>query len=115
MLAAGRDAGVQVTVRPRTSDGYAELDVSTPDSGPRTACVVTNGVEAFCLRLDGRFDLREFDWEPEGQAAVIRTLVGVATAHLRGSSRRATRARWFRSDQEYLEVSHDGETFRAWA
>lgn len=113
VLAAAEDADVQVTVRPRTEDGYLELDLTTPEAGDRTARIVTNGAEGFFLTLDGRFDLREFDWEAEGQQGVLHTLVGVAGAHLRGSSRRTSQARRLRADQEFLEVRHDGQTFRA--
>lgn len=109
--------GVSAEAR-RSSDGYAEIALSVGSGGDksRSALLITNGVEMFNLELDGRFDVREFDWEPEGQRQSLAALVGVAAAHLRGESTAIRQPRRFRhQDREGLEVRWQGESYRAWA
>jgi hypothetical protein len=60
---AADEVGLQMTTKPGAADGYVELVLTAPEAGGRRARIATNGVEMFLLRLDDRYDLREFDWE----------------------------------------------------
>jgi hypothetical protein len=78
----------------------------------RRSVLLTNGAEAFHLRLDDRYYLREFEHEPLGQDGVLRTLVGVACAHLRGASSAAEERRWLRRIRPCLDICWAGDTYR---
>jgi hypothetical protein len=73
-------------------------------------------VEAFFLELDDLYDLKEFDWEPDGQREIVRTLARLALSYLRGAGVEVEMdARsWFgrRRRRRYLDVVLDGETHR---
>lgn len=112
--AAADGGGLAVALR-RTRDGYVEAELRTPsDRGSgRSALLFTNGAEAFHLRLDDRFYLREFEYEPSEQEPVLRTLVGVAGAHLRGESVPAHERRWLRRDRQCLDIRWANDVYRA--
>lgn len=112
---AAADAGGLAVALGRGRDGYVEAELRTPAGrGPgRSAVLFTNGVEAFHLRLDDRYDVREFEYEPSEQEAALRTLVGVAGAHLRGESVPAHERRWLRRDRDCLDIRWANDIYRA--
>jgi len=65
---------------------YLSLTITAPvaagNIGARQGRVLvriwTDGAEAFFLELDERFNLKEFDWELEGQADIIRRMTRLA-------------------------------------
>lgn len=89
---------------------------SGPSHAGRHARLWTSGVEAFFLELDDLYDLKEFDWEPDGQREIVRTLARLALSYLRGAGVEVEMdARsWFgrRRRRRYLDVVLDGETHR---
>jgi hypothetical protein len=106
-----------VAASSRTSDGYTEVSLVCSGDGisGRTALLFTNGAEGFHLRLDDRYYVREFEYEPDGQRETLRALVGVAAAHLRGKSVPVQATRRLRPDRDSVDVPWNGSTYRALA
>jgi hypothetical protein len=108
-----------VEVTSSQKKGYLTILFQDRESGPshasRHARLWTLGVEAFFLELDDLYDLKEFDWEPDGQREIVRELTRLALSYLRGAGVEVEMdARsWFgRRRRRYLDVVLDGETHR---
>jgi len=99
----------------RAKDGYLEVALRplAGSAAKHSALLYTTGVEAFHLRLDGQYDVHDFDHEAAGQAEALRTLVGIAAAHLRGDSVPAAEPRLLRRNRACLDIRWSGETYRA--
>ncbi len=72
----------------------------------------TSGVEAFFLVVDERFDFKEFDWELEGQADILRRMTRLAIAYLQGHGVEGESKGTFGRRRQHLEIELDGETYR---
>jgi hypothetical protein len=109
-----------VEVTSSQEKGYISILFQDRETGPshvsRHARLWTSGVEAFFLELDDLYDLKEFDWEPEGQREIVRTLTRLALSYLRGAGVEAEEEErsWFgrRRRRRYLDIVLDGETHR---
>jgi hypothetical protein len=107
-----------VEVTPSQEKGYLSILFQDRESGPshvgHRARLWTSGVEAFFLVLDDLYDLKEFDWEPEGQREIVRTLTRLAISYQRGAGVEVEKDErsWFgrRRRRRYLNIVLDGET-----
>jgi hypothetical protein len=48
------------------------------------ARIGTNGVDTFVLDLDGSFEYRDIDWQPQGQREILTLMTRLAQAYLAG-------------------------------
>ena len=109
-LAVSRSAGAhhQLTLT---------IDATSPDSTrPRPervqARIVTNGVDAFLLDLDGRFEYRDIDWDSEGQKEILTLLTMLAEAYLAGNGREAEKRGALGRRHGELTLELAGQTYR---
>lgn len=75
------------------------------------ARIWTSGAEAFFLELDERFNLKEFDWEVEGQADIIRRMTRLAIAYLQGHGVEGENKGTLGRRRKHFEIELDGETY----
>ena len=99
---------------------YLSLTITAPlaadDIGARQgrvqARIWTSGAEAFFLELDERFNLKEFDWELEGQEDIVRLLTRLAIAYLQGHGVEGESKGTFGRRRKHFEIELDGQTYR---
>jgi hypothetical protein len=99
---------------------YLSLTITAPVAagnigarqGRVQARIWTNGAEAFFLDVDERFNFKEFDWELEGQADIIRRLTRLAIAYLQGHGVEGESKGTFGRRRKHFEIGLDGETYR---
>lgn len=99
---------------------YLSLTITAPlaaDSGGARqdrvqARIWTSGAEAFFLELDERFNLKEFDWELEGQEDIVRLLTRLAIAYLQGHGVEGESKGTFGRRRKHFEIELDGQTYR---
>lgn len=107
-------------VSKRLDRDYLSLTINAPldadnigaRQGRGQARIWTSGVEAFFLELDERFNLKEFDWELEGQADIIRRMTRLAIAYLHGHGVEGDSKGAFGRRRKHFEIELDGETYR---
>ncbi len=112
-------ASGRFAISSHTDRGYLTLAITrSPDAGESVAPgrrslthIQTYGVEAFHLRLDERFTLSEFDWEPDGQGQILRVMTGLAVAYLDGHGEGRTKAGARGRRKDYFEIDLDGQTY----
>lgn len=100
------DAYLSLTITPLVADG----DVAA--IGRTRARIWTTGVEAFFLELDERYSLKEFDWEPAGQADIVRLMTRLACAYLLGRGTEVETKAAFGRLRRHFEIELDGQTYR---
>ncbi len=97
---------------------YLSLTITAPVAadGARQdrgqARIWTSGVEAFFLELDERFNLKEFDWKPEGQADIVRLMTRLAIAYLQGHGAEGVSKGAFGRRRNHYEIELDGRMYR---
>ena len=99
---------------------YLSLTITAPvdadnvgaRQGRVQARIWTDGAEAFFLEVDERFTFKEFDWELDGQADIIRRMTRLAIAYLQGHGVEGESKGTFGRRRQHLEIELDGETYR---
>jgi len=99
---------------------YLSLTITAPvdadnvgaRQGRVQARIWTNGAEAFFLEVDERFTFKEFDWELDGQADIIRRMTRLAIAYLQGHGVEGESKGTFGRHRKNFEIELDGETYR---
>lgn len=106
-------------VSKRLDREYLSLTITAPlaadDGSTRQgrvqARIWTSGVEAFFLELDERWSLKEFDWEIEGQADIVRLMTCLAVAYLQGQGAERESKGAFGRRRRHFELELDGQTY----
>jgi len=87
VIAASADVHhyLTMTIQPgRSSDTRLHLERAE-------AAIRTNGVDTFVLDLDGSFEYRDIDWQPQGQREILTLMTRLAQAYLAGEGRQGER------------------------
>ncbi len=97
--------------------GYVDILIrlSRPDSADaasRHARIWSSGVEAFFLDVPNGFKYQEFDWEREGQLAVLGLLAALAREYLLGRFQEKEERISFGRQRRYLEIAVGGDSYR---
>lgn len=105
----------------RLDRGYLSLAITAPSRAADNvnarpdrdqARIWTSGAEAFFLELDERFNFKEFDWELEGQADIVRLMTRLAMAYLQGHGAEGESKGTFGRRRKQFEIELDGQTYR---
>lgn len=108
-----------LSISSERDSGYIKFSLDVRSSGDREPDVRdqqvriwTSGAEAFFIDAPGGFGYQDFDHEPQGQVAILRLLVDLASEYLRGHFEEKEEQRSFGRRRRHLEIATGGEVYR---